>query len=608
MEQMRVSDYIASFLLDNGIQDVFSVVGGGAMFLNDSLGHKDGLTVTYNHHEQACAIAAEGYARATQHVAAVCVTTGPGGTNAITGVLGAYVDSVPMMVISGQVKYSTTVASTDVPVRQLGDQEWRITDTVREMTKYAVMVTNPKDIAYHLEKALWMATNGRPGPCWIDVPINVQSARVNPDEFRHFDPSSDGSSCLPDWEQASVPSVDEIDALLDLIGESRSPVVLAGGGIRTAGAYDQFLEFIEALGVPVCTAWNAHDLIPDAHPLYAGRPGTVGTRGGNFALQNADLVISLACRMNIRQISYNWENFAKNARLVAVDIDKAELEKPTLHVDVPIHADIRDFFEVTLARIEERQMGDYSRWAAWCRRINERFPVCLPGYREKATPVNPYVLFDEIGRRLPEEWVTVTSNGSACVCSFQAMHIKRGQRLFTNSGMASMGYGLPAAIGAAVALDGNPVLCIEGDGSLMMNLQELETVAFNGLNVKVLIVNNNGYHSIRQTQTNSFDANYCGLDPESGVGFPLWERVAYAFDIPFSRVDSLDRLGGALDAFLFADGPTICEVVVGQRQFFEPKLSSRRLPDGSIVSPSLEDMSPFLDEEELAQCVYSPSR
>ena len=604
---MRLADYIADFLVDNGIHDAFSVVGGGAMFLNDALGHKDGLKVTYNHHEQACAIAAEGYARLTQRIAALCVTTGPGGTNALTGVLGGWLDSIPMLVVSGQVKFTTTVASTDVPVRQLGDQEWHIVDTVRDMTKYAVMVTEPSEIAYHLEKALWLSTHGRPGPTWIDVPINVQSAQVDPDSLAHFDPESEGVDSLPRWERAGRAHESDLDDLFDLIDGAEAPVILAGGGIRTGRAYDEFRRFVDLAGIPVCTAWNAHDLLPDEHPLYAGRPGTVGTRGGNFVIQNADLVISLACRMNIRQISYNWENFAKNAKLVAVDIDSAELEKPTLDVAVPIHADIKQFLEVAIDKAQQRKLRSHGAWVEWCRSVNDRYPACLPEYRQIATPVNPYVFFDELSRQLPQGQVTVASNGAACVCSFQAMRVKEGQRLFTNSGVASMGYGLPAALGAAVALDGASVICVEGDGSLMMNLQELETVAYNKLNMKLVILNNDGYHSIRQTQTNTFNANFCGLDPESGVGFPQWERVAHAFGLPYIRIDSTDGLEEGVSALLASEGPIVCEVVVGHEQNFEPKLSSRRLSDGTIVSPSLEDMSPFLDEAELAECVYRPA-
>lgn len=602
---MRAADYIADFLVANGITDMFSVVGGGAMFLNDAFGGKEGLKVTYNHHEQACAIAAEGYARLTQRIAAVCVTTGPGGTNALTGVLGGWVDSIPMLIISGQVKYATTVASTDVPVRQLGDQEWHIVDTVRDMTKYAVMITDPTEISYHLEKALWLATNGRPGPSWIDVPINVQSAQIDLSELKHFDAASEGLAALPEHEAAPAPKDEDIDSLFEMVRNAKAPVILAGAGIRTGHAYGEFKSFVQKMQIPVCTAWNAHDLMADDDPFYAGRPGTVGTRGGNFVIQNADLVISFACRMNIRQISYNWENFAKNAKLVAVDIDRAELEKPTLTVELPIQADIKAFLTAANRRADSFSAREHEAWISWCHKVNKTYPVDLPEYAATLTPVNPYYFLDTLSAHYPADMVTVTSNGAACVCSFQTMQVKDGQRLFTNSGMASMGYGLPAAVGAAVACKGAPVVCIEGDGSLMMNLQELETVSYNKLNLKLVILNNDGYHSIRQTQTNTFNKHFCGVDGYSGVGFPSWEKMAAAFDLPYIRIDSTDDLEAGIETFLNADGPIVCEAVIGHAQDFEPKLSSRKLPDGTIVSPSLEDMSPFLDREEYESIHFS---
>jgi acetolactate synthase-1/2/3 large subunit len=600
---VRVADYVAQFLVDNDITDAFSVVGGGAMHLNDALGHKEGLHVTYNHHEQACAIAAEGYARLTQRVAAVCVTTGPGGTNAITGVMGGWLDSIPMFVLSGQVKFTTTIASTDVPLRQLGDQEYNILDSVRPMTKYSVMVTDPSTIAYHLEKALYVATHGRPGPVWLDIPLNVQAAPIEGLTFSHFNP--DEEDVLLDQESVKPVSREQIGKVVELVRAANAPVILAGAGIRTGRAYDEFLEAIDALQIPVCTAWNAHDLLPDDHPLYVGRPGTVGTRGGNFVIQNADLVISLACRMNIRQVSYNWENFAKNAKLVAVDIDSAELEKPTLSIDMPIHANIKDFLSELITLAPGSSLGEHAGWLAWCKAVDAKYPACLPEYRGEKTPVNIYVLMDELSKALPGGMVTVASNGAACVCGFQGMHVKKGQRLFTNSGCAAMGYGLPASVGAAIARKGEPVLCLEGDGSLMMNLQELETVSYNSLNLKLVILNNDGYQSIRQTQTNTFNSNYCGIDQDSGVGFPKWERIASAFEIPFVRIDSLDNLDGGIDMLLTTDGPVVCEAVVGKEQAFAPKLGARKLPDGSMVSPSLEDMSPFLSRDELTENVYT---
>ena len=593
--KVKVSDLIAEFLVQNGIRDVFTVTGGGAMHLNDSLGHKAGLHCTYNHHEQACAIAAEGYARLTRRIAAICVTSGPGGTNAITGVMGGWLDSIPMLILSGQVKFSTTIRSTPLPLRQLGDQEFNITDAVDCMTKYAVMVTDPNSIRYHLERALYLAQHGRPGPCWLDIPLNVQAAMVDTDDLIAYDCREDAQELPP------APVAFQLRTLLEKLRAARKPVILAGSAIRLSGGYDAFLQLIDKLGIPVVTAWNAHDTLWDEHPLYCGRPGTVGTRGGNFVVQNSDFLLSLGCRMNIRQISYNWENFASGAYLAYVDIDAAELKKPTLSVDLPIHADVRAVMEALLQMDCGTPSPTQQAWLTWCRDINARYPAVRPAFYETKSPVNPYVFFRALSEQLAEEDVIITGNGSACVCSFQAMLLKKGQRLFTNSGCASMGYGLPAALGGAVARNGERVICLDGDGSVQMNLQELQTIVHNRLNLKLFWLNNNGYHSIRQTQTNLFHANFCGVSGENGVSFPDAERIANAYGIPFVRIDSVDKLADGVRAVLAQDGPVLCEAVLDPTQFFEPKLSSKKLPDGSMVSPSLEDMYPFLPDAEMQE-------
>lgn len=590
---IRVADYIADFLVKAGADNCFSVVGGGAMHLNDALGHKQGLHVIYNHHEQACAMAAEAYARLSGKIAPICVTSGPGGTNAITGVLGGWLDSIPMLVLSGQVKFVTTIKSTDVPLRQLGDQEFNITDCVRHLTKYAVMVTDPLKIAYHLEKALFLAKHGRPGPVWLDIPLNVQGAKVEEDELLHYDPAEDADALPPD------PNTDDLKLLLEKVRNAKRPVILAGAGIRTGGAYEEFLQIIDKLGIPVVTAWNAHDLLWDSNPLYCGRPGTVGTRGGNFVVQNSDLLISLACRMNIRQISYEWQNFAKDAYKIAVDIDEGELKKPTLSIDLPIHADIKVVLDMLLQLIGDEKMPSHDSWLKWCRDIDAKYPAVLPEYEKDGSAINPYVFMETLSERLQDGDVIACGNGSACVCSFQAMHVRPQQRLFTNSGCASMGYGLPAALGSAVAMGGQRVICLDGDGSIQMNIQELQTVVYNNLNIKLFWLNNDGYHSIRQTQTNNFNSNYCGISEGNGVSFPDAERIAYAYEIPFFRISSPLRLISSIDKVLQAPGCILCEVVIDKEQFFSPKLSSKVLEDGSIVSPTLEDMYPFLSEEEM---------
>lgn len=586
---IKVSDYIANFMVEKGVKHAFTVTGGGAMHLNDSFGHKEGLKCIYNHHEQACAIAAEGYARLTGNVALVCVTTGPGGTNAITGVVGGWQDSIPMFVVSGQVKRETTTWSTEVPLRQLGDQEFQIIDSVKNMTKYAVMVTDPETIAYHLEKAWFLCNDGRKGPVWIDVPIDVQAAKIDTDNLAHFDVTSQS----PEYDEKITEEV------IKKIKEAKRPVILAGTGVRLAGADKELLNAIDILKIPVVTAWNAHDLFEDNNDYYCGRPGSVGTRGGNFVVQNSDLLIVIGCRMNIRMISYNYKMFAKNAYKIVIDIDEAELNKPTVNVDMPVHADLKDFLKSVIDKNKNDKInvGEHDEWLKWCKNVNSKYPAALPAYFG-AEKLNPYVFVDEFSKLLDQDDAVICGNGGACVISFQAFHIKQGQRLFTNSGCAAMGYGFPAALGACVAREGNRTICIDGDGSFMMNMQELQTVRYNNLNLKIFLLNNNGYHSIRQTQTNLFNPPLVGVCDGNGISFPEFEKIAYAFNIPYVRVESESDISKIKAEVLDCDGPVFCEVIVDEKQNFEPKLSSRVLPDGTIVSPEIDDMFPFLDRDE----------
>lgn len=388
---------------------------------------------------------------------------------------------------------------------------------------------------------------------------------------------------------------------MDKIQKAKRPVILAGNGIRISNSVDKFLKVTEKLGIPVVTAWNAHDLIYDSHPLYAGRPGTIGTRGGNFVLQNSDLMISFGCRMNIRQISYAWENFAKYAYKIAIDIDDAELKKPTLSIDYPINTDINEVFD----KLMEREFdfgGKFDDWIKWCKEINKKYPVTLPEYYKKDTPINPYVFMSKLSDHLTCEDNIVASNGTACVCSFQAIEIKGRERMFSNAGASSMGYGLPAAIGASFSAPDSRVICLEGDGSIQMNLQELQTLVHHRLNVKVFWLNNSGYHSIRQTQFSSFkgeERGYCGVDSDSGISFPSAKKIAAAYGIRYVCVDSLKNIDKDIEEAIKGFGPAICEVVLDKQQFFEPKLASKVHADGTISSPSLEDMSPFLSDEEM---------
>ena len=591
-----VAHIIADFLADKGVTDVFTVTGGGAMFLNDALGHHPKLRSTYNHHEQACSIAAEGYARLTGKIAAVCVTSGPGGTNAITGVMGGYLDSVPMFIVSGQVKRATTVWSVpELNLRQLGDQEFPIVDSVACMTKYAVMVTEPNDIMYHLEKAWFLANNGRKGPVWLDIPIDVQAAPVDEENLRHFE----GSQELVALAVQEKPVYDEAltEQILAKIKKSKRPVMIVGEGIRFAGVKDKLLKVMDMLKIPVVTAWNAHDLVADDNPYYAGRPGSVGTRGGNFVMQGSNLVISLGCRLNIRQISYNYKEWSPEAYKIMVDIDEAELNKPTISIDMKVHADVTDVLDSIITSGYDG--GDaHKEWLKWSRDINAKYPACLSSYEKVNDPINPYVFIDRFSKILEDDDAVICGNGSACVITFQGMHIKDETRLFTNSGCAAMGYGFPAALGCAVARGGKRTICVDGDGSFQMNIQEMQTVIYNKMNLKTFIINNNGYHSIRQSQTARFDPPLVGVCDGNGLSFPDLSKLAPAYGMRYVKISSVDEIENKVKEALAGGDPVLCEVFVDYRQNFEPKLSSKALPDGTMVSPPIDDMFPFLSREE----------
>ncbi len=625
--KIRLADYVADFLVKKGVKDVFSVVGGGAMHLNDALGHKDGLHVTYNHHEQACAIAAESYARLNNKIAAVCVTTGPGGTNALTGVLGGWLDSIPMFIISGQVRYDTTarfaMQYTDGdPLRAVGDQEYDIVRSVEPMTKYAVMVENPQDIRFVLEKAWHRATTGRPGPVWIDVPVNFQGGFIETDELRGYDAEND-----VEYNEILPPEVsrETIDVIVDKLRKAKRPVFHAGYGIRLSGAYDVFRKVADKLGVPIVTYWNAVDLIENEHPLYVGRAGNMGDRPGNWAIQNADLILAVGTRISIRQVGYNWKTWAREAEVIMVDVDKAELKKPTLHVEMPVWADAKDF----LTKLDEAVndcvcgLGDStsgdsvdkcdgidgngyltpcSEWRQICINWREKYPVVqerqLAGGSEYA---NVYAFIKRLSERLPENSLTAVSNGACCVVGNQAYEIQKGSRFIINSAVASMGYGLPAAVGLCVASGCKDTICLEGDGSIMMNLQELQTILTNRLPIKIFLINNRGYHSIRLTQNNLFKGKCkVGIGPESGdLSFPDYSKLSVAFGYDYFAIHNNEEMSLILDEVLAHEGSVFCEVFTDTDQVWEPKSSTKRLEDGTLVSPPLEDLAPFLPREEL---------
>jgi acetolactate synthase-1/2/3 large subunit len=601
----RVSEQIADWLVRQGVEQVFTVTGGGAMFLNQALGGHEGLRCTFMHHEQACAMAAEGYARIAGKPAVVMLTTGPGSINALNGVYGAFTDSIPMIVISGQVKRETCLSFHDLPgLRQLGDQEGPTIAMAAPVCKYAQLIRTPSDLIHALPEALTQASSGRPGPVWLDIPLDIQSSTEQlsiPD-------------ALPSAPVSQAELAEQCVGLISRLKAAHRPLILGGTGVRLAGATEILLRFVEQYGIPLATAWT-HDLIASDHPLFAGRPGTIGTRAGNFCLQNADFVLVLGSRLNIRQTSYNWDSFAQNAWLVQVDVDPAELAKPTVTPDHAIVADIQQFMNTINQCMATETLPDYSAWAKWCRRMGDQYAVAREHQAVDGAPLNPYLLVDRIFRQMRDDDIVVCGNASACILPFQIGSLKAKQRMFSNSGSASMGYDLPAAIGAASAMvlsSHRRVICFAGDGSLQMNIQELQTLKTVGLNVIIVVLNNGGYLSIWQTHENFF-GRVIGATPASGVEFPDFSAVAGAYGIRALSVRNEADLD-ALDCSLHENGPFLLDIAVDSRQEFQPRIKSRVDENGKFVTPELDDMHPFLspqviaDIRESAQSIRSTHR
>ena len=846
--KIKLANYISETLVANGITQNFSVTGGGAMHLNDAFGHQKGMHTLYQHHEQACAMAAESYARIYNRPALLCVTSGPGGTNAITGVLGAWLDSIPMLIISGQVRYDNTARWAEeqngTHLRAMGDQEFDITKSIDCMTKYSEMLTDPYRVRYALEKCIYLSQTGRPGPCWLDIPVDIQGKFIETDELIGFDPADyaaggDGWATSTDAttrsdayplcrnafarspyeanavdhatvtvaranavdhatvasaqadavdhatvtsaqanavdrafvtstaasapaasasaaamtslaamaaeayaaahripadadttkREAAVPPVDpqQVQTILEKIRASRRPIFYTGNGIRIAGAESLFLEVAHRLGIPVVVGWNDPDIIPSDDPLYVGRPGGRGDRPGNLAVQNADLILSIGSRLNIRQVGYDFKSWARDAYVIVNDIDAEELRKPSVHCDLAVHADARQLLQcllrelhvlghtpahplfqggegllrddalrvchTELARQDVKNEGTRLSWLATCAFYRDNYPTILPEYLAPSDPTLPpedpasfanvYALIKELSDQAAPGPVTVVGNGSPCVAGGQAYRIKPGTRFISQDGVASMGYGLPAAIGAAVAVhasveatpcggtdaslpretaDANAgdaqqdhdysalaadpsfhesaddrlaaelrdpywtgrdehypayekhdILVLTGDGSIQMNLQELQTIISHQLPIKIFVINNGGYHSIRQTQTNLFRGEpLVGIGIDSGMGgvqdlsFPDMKKIAHAYGFPFIRAHHNEELHDAVAETLATDGPAICEIMVTLTQQFLPKSAAKRLPDGSIISPPLEDLAPYLPDEEMDRIMIVP--
>lgn len=596
---IKVSDYIVKRLIQYGVRHVFMITGGATMHLNDSFGRAKKIRCVFNHHEQACAIAAEGYSRVSGKLAVVNVTSGPGGLNTLTGVMGQWTDSVPVLYISGQVKKETTISSCpNIGLRQLGDQEVDIVSIVKPITKFSVSVRNPKDIKMLLDKAIHIAISGRPGPVWLDIPLDVQGAIVKERDMTVY---RNRQNTLVFFEK-KVDS--KIRQSLESLKDAKRPVLIAGNGIRVAGTRNNLLTLVKKLKIPVLTTFNGFDLVPSDNPYFIGRIGTLGSRAGNFALQNSDFVLSVGSRNNIRQVSYSWKMFARSAKKVIVDIDPAELRKPTVNPDIAINCDAGYFLEKFLKYTSKLPNWDW--WLNWCRKRKEKYPVVLPGYK-KFKSVNPYYFMQKLTELTRENDVVVAGNASACVVLFQAGIVKDNQRIFWNSGCASMGYDLPAAIGACLANNRKNTICITGDGSIQMNIQELQTIVHNRLPIKIFVLNNNGYVSIKQTQENFFGLPYIGCDKNSGVSFPSFAKVAKAYGIKTEKIIRHKGMDGKINNILKFKGPVLCDVMLKPNYKFTPRLSSKKLDDGRIISKPLEDMFPFLNRNEFTANMLIPT-
>lgn len=588
---MRVADYIFKFLADRGTDHVFLVTGGGAMFLDDAIGREHRLKYICNLHEQACAMAAEGYARISGKPGVICVTTGPGGTNAITGVAGAWLDSIPMVIISGQIKRQTCIATyPHLALRQLGDQELNIVDVVRPITKYAKMVDDVESIRYELEKAWHLALSGRPGPVWLDIPLDIQAALMPEKELAQFIPDS------------AIPEVKEdcVQQIADKLRNAERPAIICGIGVRHAQAVEKLKCFAEKHDIPILTSISGIDLVESSHPLFAGRPGILGERAANFIMQNCDLLLTIGTRMGIRIIGYAWENVAREACKIMVDIDDAELQKPTFRPDIEVHADAGDFLDKMLGMLDDGVKSS-PKWLEYCRRLREKYPVVTAKHRSIENYVSSYVLPELVSKYSPDNAVIVTGNGTAYTSTFQAIPIKKNMRMFSNEACASMGYGLPASIGAALADTSRQVICFTGDGSIQMNIQELQTVKNYRLPIKIFVYNNAGYLSIKNTQKAFFNGNFVGSEPGSGVILPDIEKVAAAYGLPFRRISD-NAEAAKLMPEIFSDCKAeIIEVMTDPFEELGPKAASKRLPDGTMVSAPLEDLAPFLPREEFLE-------
>lgn len=588
---MKISDYIMDFIADLGVEHIFYMSGGGAMHLNDSLGKSERLEGVCMLHEQGASIAAEAYARIREGYGVCLVTSGPGATNALTGLAGAYMDSIPVIFLSGQVKRADLVG--DQGIRQFGIQEVNIISMAQSYTKYAVQIRQPEDIKYELEKATAIAVNGRPGPVWIDVPLDIQAMQVELEELEGFHKE----------ELQEYPAKEEdITKTIELLNQAERPVLLLGHGIRLGHAVEEARELYDYLGIPVLTSWNGVDLIEEEHPLYYGRPGSVGHRAANFIQQSADFVLTIGSRLNLLSTGYNYESFLAKANHVMVDIDVNEMNKKSVHPQLKVVCDAGSFIKAMLERKSEIRRLDVTNWMEHCDRLRKKYPVFIPEQEAREGYVSSYHLIKEVSDQMMENDIyQFTSSGTTVDIAMKTFQIKKGQRAFLTKGLAAMGYDIPACIGSCIASGGRRTVCVTGDGSSAMNMQELEVIKRRQLPVKIFVADNQGYSMIYGSQNGNFKGHLTGCTVESGLTLPDMAKVAEAFGIKGMHIESEEHLEEKVSEVLNEPGPVVCTYKSDITQKILPRQTNYMREDGQMASRPLEDMTPLLDREEFME-------
>jgi acetolactate synthase-1/2/3 large subunit len=596
---MKVSDYIAQLFVENNMKHIFSISGAGNVHLLNSIIDNPKLVSIHPHQEQSGVLASLAYKRICGRLGVMITTSGGAATNAITGALDAWADSIPVLIISGQEKSEFIQSHKDL--RMWGVQGFDICKTVKNITKYAVLITDPKQVKYEFQKAIHIAESGRPGPSWIDIPTDVLAAQINPDELKGYTPEVNLN------ENAFSKFIPQLNNLLK---SSKRPVFIFGNGIRLGGAEHLLNKLVDKFQTPFLTTWNGLDVISSEHPLNYGREGTYGQRCANFIVQNADIIITIGSRMAIPQVGYDLKEFGRDAKKVIVDIDPTELAKFSQDASFTlIEAHAKNFIESLLNEVVAPSKENYSDWKKTCDAWKEKYPFVEPNglHKEQDGLLNSYQFMKELNTHFSSNEIIVTDMGTALTCTHQTLKLKDQQRIVTSTGLGEMGFGLPGAIGASLAADKQRVILINGDGSMMMNLQEMQTIIHHKLPVKLFVYINDGYLTIKHTQNNLFGKKFSGSGADSGVSCPDFSKIGEAFGFKTFKINSLEESKTIIPQVLNADGPILCEVFIHSMQLLAPKTSFNINPDGTLVSPPLEDLSPFLPREEFQKEMIIPA-